>query len=257
MPGKVADITAEQAESIKVFIRESVAATGASKAVVGLSGGIDSAVVAKLCVDALGPERVVCIFMPSSGTPKEDYGITEDLAGSWGVEYRAMDISQAVSDLDELLGGDLSPMDKGNLSARCRMTVLFSVARQLGGVVMGTSNRSEYMMGYFTKYGDGASDIAPLVCLYKTQVWQLARIIGVPDEIISRPPSAGLWDGQTDESDMGITYAELDPVLHYLESGMDIESISGETGLSVDRILAVRRRMDSMSHKRALPVRPE
>ncbi len=249
-------MTSEDAEELRGFIRRYVADSGASGVVVGISGGIDSAVVIKLAADALGPEKVHTVFMPTDVTPKGDYDCTGRLADIWGVGYEVINIQPAVDAMSDMLGGDLSRLEMGNISARCRMTVLYAKAKRLGCIVLGTSNQSEYMMGYFTKHGDGGSDAAPLVGLYKTNVRQLAKIIGVPQAVIDKPPSAGLWEGQTDEDDMGITYAVLDTVLLEIENGRTDAEIASDSGLSAEEVARIRAGVLAMAHKRGPPARP-
>ena len=147
-------------------------------------------------------------------------------------------------------------MDRGNIAARCRMVVLFNLAKKNNKVVMGATNESEFRMGYFTKFGDGAYDISPMSGLYKTHVRQIARILGIPDEIIKRPPTAGLWAGQTDEGEMGITYDDLDPVLYRMSKGASDEEISARTGVPTEKVASVREKVAKSEHKRIPPICP-
>lgn len=248
--------TEDDAVELRGFIRRYVDDSDSKGVVVGLSGGIDSAVVTKLAVDAIGPEKVHAVFMPSDVTPQADYDCVQSLAKEWGIDLEVMNIQPAADSFAKLLGGELTPLEKGNISARCRMTVLYARAKSLNCIVLGTSNQSEYMMGYFTKYGDGGSDAAPIVGLYKTNVRHLARIIGVPEEVISKPPSAGLWEGQTDEGEMGITYADLDHVLHAIENGWTDAEIADDVGLTVAKVSEIRMRVRAMTHKRVPAARP-
>ncbi|MBQ8180254.1 MAG: NAD+ synthase [Candidatus Methanomethylophilaceae archaeon] len=254
---KLPNITEEDVQNLVGFIRTTVEGAGCDGVVIGISGGIDSAVVTKLCVDALGSDRVLNIFMPSRVTPAEDYKTTSELCSGWGTEYRVVDIQPAVDALAAvLLTGEETPLERGNISARCRMVVLYNFAKKRRYLVVGTSNQSEIMMGYFTKFGDGACDVTPLANLYKTEVRQVARLIGVPEDIIVKPPSAGLWEGQTDESDMGIKYADLDAILYDLEHDMTVAQISQDTGIPREKVDEIRRQVESMEHKRLPPVRP-
>ncbi len=254
---KIPNITEEDVGSLIDFIKTTVDGIGSDGVVIGISGGIDSAVVTKLCVDALGPERVLNVFMPSRVTPAEDYKTTKDLCKAWGTEYKVVDIQPAVDALAAvLLTGKETPLERGNISARCRMIVLYNLAKKRNYLVMGTSNQSEIMMGYFTKFGDGACDVTPLANMYKTEVRQIARIIGIPEEIIVKPPSAGLWEGQTDESDMGITYNDLDGILFDMEQDRSDVQIANDTNLSKEKIAEIRRQVESMEHKRLPPIRP-
>ena len=251
-------ITAEDIESLKGFIRRCIADAGADGVVIGLSGGIDSAVVTKLCADALGAGRVMTVFMPSRETPAEDYKVTKELSSEWGTVYKVVDIQPAVDSLAAmLLTGKETPLERGNISARCRMIVLYNYAKKMNCLVVGTSNQSEIMMGYFTKHGDGACDITLLANMYKTEVRQIARMIGVPESIISKPPSAGLWEGQTDESEMGIKYDDLDRILYGMESDLNDQEISSETGIDRAKVAEIRAQVKGMEHKRLPAKRPE
>jgi len=224
---KIPNITAEDVNELKKFIKDAVAKAKAKGVVIGLSGGIDSAVVTKLCADALGPEKVLNVFMPSRVTPVEDYKVTKELSEAWGTEYRVVNVQPAVDALVAVLLSDAeTPLERGNISARCRMIVLYNMAKKRQYLVMGTSNQSEIMMGYFTKFGDGACDVTPLANMYKTEVRQIAALIGVPEDIIAKPPSAGLWEGQTDEKEMGIRYEDLDSILYEMEQDKSDSQIS-------------------------------
>jgi NAD+ synthase len=254
---KIPNITSEDVNELKGFIRKAVSDAKAKGVVIGLSGGIDSAVVTKLCADALGPENVLNVFMPSRVTPAEDYKTTAELSSLWGTEYRVVDVQPAVDALAAVLLSDAdTPLERGNISARCRMIVLYNLAKKRQYLVMGTSNQSEIMMGYFTKFGDGACDVTPLANMYKTEVRQIAALIGVPQDIISKPPSAGLWEGQTDESEMGIKYEDLDAILYDMEQDRTDSQISSDTGLPKDLVADIRRQVALMEHKRLPPVRP-
>jgi len=253
----IPSITSDDVNELKSFIKSTVTKAGAKGVVIGLSGGIDSAVATKLCADALGPENVLNVFMPSRGTPPEDYKVTSELSSQWGTEYRVVDVQPAVDALAAVLLSDAeTPLERGNISARCRMIVLYNLAKKRQYLVVGTSNQSEIMMGYFTKFGDGACDMTPLANLYKTEVRQIAALIGVPQPIIDKPPSAGLWEGQTDESDMGIKYEDLDKILYGMEQDRTDSQIAADTGLPKETISDIRRQVQSMEHKRLPAIRP-
>lgn len=257
MTVKIPQITNEDAEGLIGFIKSTVESAGCKGVVVGLSGGVDSATVTKLCADAIGAENVLNVFMPSRVTPVEDYKTTSELSTLWGTEYKVVDVQPAVDALAAvLLSGRETPLERGNISARCRMIVLYNLAKKRNYLVVGTSNQSELMMGYFTKFGDGACDMTPMANLYKTEVRQLARIIGVPEPIIAKPPSAGLWEGQTDESEMGIRYEDLDGILYDLEQDRSDSQIAIDTGLPIEEIDRIRRQVKSMEHKRLPAIRP-
>ncbi|MBE6518991.1 MAG: NAD+ synthase [Thermoplasmata archaeon] len=254
---KIPKITKDDVNLLQSFIKDTVKKTKSKGVVIGLSGGIDSAVVTKLCADALGPENVLNIFMPSRGTPVEDYKTTADLAALWGTEYRVVDVQPAVDALAAVLLSDAeTPLERGNISARCRMAVLYNLAKKRQYLVAGTSNQSEIMMGYFTKFGDGACDMTPLANMYKTEVRQIAAIIGVPQPIIDKPPSAGLWEGQTDESEMGIKYEDLDAILYEMEQDRTDAQIAADTGLPKEQVSDIRRQVQLMEHKRMPAFRP-
>lgn len=242
------------ADGITAFIRQSVSDAGCTDAVIGLSGGLDSAVVTKLTADALGPDHVLNVFMPSGTTSDDDRRITSELCRKWGTEYKVVEIGNIVDTMIREIGdSDDSDLDRGNIAARCRMSILYNQAKKRNALVIGTSNLSERMMGYFTKHGDGACDIAPIANLYKTQVRQVAKIIGVPEEVISKPPSAGLWEGQTDEGEMGMEYAELDMILCAIDAGFDDEAVCYMTSSPLDKVQKVRAAVKNTSHKRGLP----
>ena len=251
----IRDIDRSDADRLTEFIRTCVRDAGAKGAVVGISGGVDSAVIVKLCADALGGENVLAVFMPTAVTSAEDYRQTMQMCRDWNVNYAAVSIQPAVDAFSGmLLTGKEAPLEKGNIMSRCRMIVLFDRAKKENSLVFGTTNRSELLMGYFTKFGDGAEDVMPMNGLYKTQVWQLARVIGVPQEIIDKVPTAGLWEGQSDEEEMGISYHDLDIVLNALEQGASDEEAAKLGNVSVTKVSEIRSQMHRMEHKR-LPAR--
>jgi len=244
-------------ETITEFIRAQVNDCGAHGVVVGLSGGIDSAVVTKLCVDALGSEKVLNVFLPSPTTPKQDLEDVRQMSKAWGTTLLVYDIGELLTTYNKIMPGSERKEVAGNLMARIRMTVLYAHANMEGRLVMGTGNKSELLMGYFTKYGDGGVDLLPIGDLYKTEVRELARIIGVPEKIIEKEPSAGLWEGQTDESEMGIAYDDLDLVLSGLEEQMDLEVISKKTGVPRALVDMVAAKNEASRHKRRMPLVPK
>jgi NAD+ synthase len=243
--------------TIQRFLKAHVEQAGASGAVVGLSGGIDSAVTFRLCCDALGPGRVLGVLMPDPGYPPELVDETQRYAGSLG----AVTIVHAIGDV-ELAYHRLFPKVRdritlGNLKARVRMTILFTEARERRALVVGTSNKSEILAGYFTKFGDGAADLVPLGDLYKTQVRALAEELEIPPAIRARPPTAGFWDGQTDEEELGIRYDDLDRILGGLEQLRTVEEIAEGGGWPVNVVAAVAARVTAGRHKRRLPPIPK
>ena len=199
-------------EKLLHYIREEVKNTGFSKVVLGLSGGIDSALVAYLAVKALGKENVIAIKMPyktsSSNSLEHANLVIQDL----GLEDRTIEITSMV-DAYFSSQKDVSPLRKGNFMARTRMCVLFDISAAEHALVIGTSNKTEILLGYGTLFGDMACAFNPIGDLYKGQVWSLSKHIGVPREIIEKQPSADLWEGQTDEQDLGLTYKVADEIL--------------------------------------------
>lgn len=251
-------VTREDIDNIIDFIKDVVKDTGCKGLVVGASGGVDSAVTTKLCADAIGAENVLNIFMPSAVTPPEDYIQTRDLSRMWGTEYKVIDVQPAVNTFTGMFSPTAeTPLEKGNISTRCRMVIMYNRAKKLDYLVVGTMNRSEYMMGYFTKFGEGASDLFPIVDLYKTQVWQAAEMIGVPREIIEKVPTAGLWEGQTDEGEMGIAYNDLDIVLNGITTGQSDDEIAKDVKAGAAKVSEIRGRVKGMGHKRNAPYRPD
>ncbi len=243
-------------EGILDFISSTVRESGAEGVVVGLSGGIDSALVSRLCVDALGPDKVYNVFMPSSTTPAGDRESTEAYSSSIGTAYRVVPIKDMVDAFGSVLGLEDS-LSKGNVMARCRMIILYHIARTENLLVMGTGNRSELLMGYFTKHGDGACDALPIGNLYKSQVRELSRILSLPQSIIDRAPSADLWEGQSDEDEMGISYEQLDLILQGMRGGSSLEELADISGLPLKRVIEIESRVEANRHKRHSPPMPE
>jgi NAD+ synthase len=248
----------EDAEKLIVeFIRDQVEAAGAEGAVLGLSGGLDSATVAFLAARALEPDRVLLLLLPEAGvTPEEDVGDAREVASILGVKTEEIDISGVLGGYFEVLPVAGAPrVVNGNLKARVRMTILYWHANLHHRLVLGTGNRTEIMLGYSTKFGDGAADILPIAGLYKDEVRDLARRLGVPDRILDKAPTAGLWPGQTDEEELGISYDDADAILRGLEAGESREDLAEEFG--TDKLALILRRIEGGRHKRELPPTPE
>ncbi len=197
------------------WLSDEVSKAGAKGIILGLSGGIDSSVLAALGREALGREGVLGVIMPCNSNP-DDEDDAKLLAESIDVRYTRVDLSETFSVMCGAIGAELSPLVCSNMKARLRMVTLYALGQSNGLLVCGTSNRSEYETGYFTKYGDSGSDLMPLASFLKRDIRAMAKILGVPERIITKAPSAGLVDGQTDEGDMGFTYDVLD---EYLATG--------------------------------------
>ncbi|NJE85865.1 NAD+ synthase [Thermococcus sp. CX2] len=240
---------------IASFIREKVEEARAEGVVVGVSGGIDSATTAYLAVKALGKDKVLGLIMPyyENGDVEDAKLVCKNL----GIDYKLINIKPIVDEFEKAVG-ELDVKSKGNIMARTRMILLYAYANSMNRLVLGTSNRSELLTGYFTKWGDGASDYAPLINLYKTEVWELAKRLGVPEKIIQKKPTAGLWEGQTDEDELGISYRLLDEVLWRLvDLKMPKEDIAEELGISLEKVEYVELLVKRSEHKRRLPTGPE
>jgi len=226
---------------ITEWIREQVNTAGAKGAVLGLSGGIDSSVTAVLCKRAF-PETTLCLIMPCLNDPI-DVEHANLLAEKFEIETKTVDLSRAF----ETMLRELEAKDEGipaaNLKPRLRMTMLYYFANKLNYLVVGAGNKSELMIGYSTKYGDGGVDILPIGDLLKRDVIELAKHLGIPAEIIKKVPSAGLWKGQTDEGEIGITYEELDRIL----SGIEGDKIEN---LDLNLIDKVKKMIEESEHKR-------
>jgi NAD+ synthase len=185
--------------------------------VIGVSGGVDSAVAAAFCCRAIGPDKVLGLSLPSAVNDKRDCEDAAALCSRLGMEHRIISIEPVVAGFRQIPGFTGSPYLLGNLMARVRMTMLYYHANRDHRLVCGTSNRSEYLLGYCTKFGDNAADIQPILHLYKSDVYVMAKELKVPDAIIKKAPSAGLWEGQSDELEIGLSYDQIDAALRALE----------------------------------------
>ncbi len=232
------------ADAICAWMCDRLAAAQATGFVVGLSGGIDSAVTAALCKRAVGEGNVLAVWMPCHSV-SEDERCSRLVAEALGLSLVTVDLT-AICDTFLQVLPEGNKMARANLKPRLRMSALYYLAQANGYLVAGTGNRPEIMVGFFTKYGDGGVDLEPLGELYKHEVRELARVLGVPQPIIDRAPSPGLWPGQTDEGEMGITYAEIDAVLAAWQAGQ-------EPDLPADRVAKVRGMVARSEHKRAMP----
>ncbi|WP_181691239.1 NAD+ synthase [Natronomonas sp. LN261] len=247
-------------EHIVGFIADFVDDAGAEGAVIGLSGGIDSTATAYLAVEALGADSVHGLLMPSSANLDADETDAERVAEALGIEYDTIDINPIVDAFVDAApdhaAGDR--MALGNVRVRTRAVLNYFLANAESRVVLGTGNRSEAATGYFTKYGDQAVDCNPIGNLYKCQVRQLARDLGVPEDLVTRTPTAAMWEGQTDEEEMGLGYDDLDAILALhvhgpLSKHATVETIDVPRG-AVDRVLEL---YETSAHKRAMPPAPD
>ncbi len=235
------------------FIRDEVVRRrGFEKAIVGLSGGVDSSLVAYLAVEALGPANVLGVRMPYRSSSPESLAHAQLVIDELGIPHRTVDISAAVDGLAGAIGGEVDPARLGNIMARSRMITLFDLSAASRALPLGTGNKTERLFGYFTWHADDSPPVNPIGDLFKTQVWALARHLGVPEVIVSKPASADLIKGQTDEGDFGISYPRADSILHWILLGYRAPEIAA-LGFSDAEIGLVRRRLDSTHWKRRLP----
>ena len=234
---------AEQAKKIEEWIEERVQESGTQGVVFGLSGGVDSAVVAALCRNALG-DNVLGLIMPCESSPR-DREDAEKVAAVLGIRTQVVELDPVYDSFLDALPKS-AQFVSANMKPRIRMTALYYFSNVHTYLVVGTSNKSEIMMGYSTKYGDGGADILPLGDLYKSEVRELAAELGIPREIIEKAPSAGLWEGQTDEREMGVSYHELDSALRAIESGNTKDA-------DPEIVRKVKIQMNRSMHKRSMP----
>lgn len=245
------------AERVAEFISDQVEISGLKGAVVTVSGGIDSAVTLALTVKALGREQVRAVTMPERDvTPEEDVTDVMRLAEMFGVTCDVVEITPVIHVMRSLLPL-YDPSDliaSGNIKPRVRMVIAYHYANTLRSMVIGSANKTEWLTGYFTKYGDGGVDLMPLADLYKTQVRQLARHLAIPQGIIEKTPTAGLWPGQSDEGELGIRYEILDLILYGWERGMGVAEVADELSVDPSTVERILERVRVNEHKRRLPL---
>ncbi len=233
------------------FIRDITAAAGMDQLVVGLSGGIDSAVAAGLAVKALGPEKVLGVMMPYATSSAASLTDAQAVAESLGMKTEKVDITPLANPFLDSIPGD-QQVRRGNIMARCRMVVLYDRSARDGSLVLGTGNRTEGLLGYTTMFGDNACALNPIGQLYKTEVRLLSAWLELPQSVLIKAPSADLWEGQSDEDELGFTYAEVDHLLHHMiDEGLADRQLAS-LGFGAEMVAKVRQRVRAMAFKRQL-----
>jgi len=228
---------------------------GYKKAIIGISGGIDSAVVAYLCEEAVDKSNIFAVTMPYGDQSTEDADlVARELNLTY---YKNINIKPIVDEAMKSITVPYTGNNKlvnGNMRARVRMLILYAFAGAMNGMVIGTSNKTELSLGYFTKFGDGGCDVEPIGDLYKTEIFELAKCLGIPFKLIDKAPSAELWEGQTDEGEIGMTYKEMDGIL----AGMDTHGIFYDRKSLIERygenkVIVIEKRYNNSDHKRKMP----
>jgi NAD+ synthase len=241
------------AEDIEAFIAAAARAAGFEHVILGMSGGLDSATVCALCARAMGPERVTAVMMPYRSTSVESLADAQAAAGCAGVAMMTVEITAQV-DAYFAQFPDADARRRGTKMARERMAILYDLSAAREALVVGTSNKTEWLLGYFTLWGDMAAGIWPLATLYKTQVRQLAAHLAVPESIRVKPPSADLWEGQTDEGELGMRYDQVDRVLHHLVDLGESPAHLVRLGFAEDVVERVAALVERTKYKRRLPL---
>lgn len=241
-----------ECERIVHFLRDYAEKAGRSRFVMGLSGGVDSSLAAALAVRAVGSANVKAMMLPHEASSPESERDARLVIDKLGIPSTRFEITEMLEPLFRLYP-DMGKIRKGNAMARCRMLVLYDHSEEFEGLVLGTSNRTEWLLGYFTIYGDGAAAIEPLGHLYKCQVRDLAKYVGIPDHIVGKPASADLWAGQTDEGELGFTYGAADQILFLLtERDLGVDEVIAQ-GFEKEVVEAAKQHMESTAFKRRLP----
>lgn len=243
------------ANKITKFIADKKDESHTSGMVIGLSGGLDSSTTAYLCAMAVGNDQILGIIMPTTTTPKEDIEDAITVAETLQIEYEIIHVDDLIEPFNDLCihsrkQETIHKLANANLKARIRMMILYYHANKLNRLVVGTGNRTELLVGYFTKYGDGGVDILPIGDLYKTEVRLLASHIKVPTKIIEKPPTAGLWAGQTDEEELGIKYELLDKILYLMvDKNMESTDIAQKLNITIEEVLMIKDKVNNAVHK--------
>lgn len=246
---------------ISGFIESSLIESNAKGLVIGLSGGLDSSTTAQLCSQVVNTDKILGLVLPSQSTSKADVDDAISLAEEIGIKHKIIQIDPLIEPVTDVCRrsslNENNKMAEANLKARIRMVILYYHANAMNRLVVGTGNRTELLVGYFTKYGDGGVDILPIGGLYKTDVWRLASHLGVNQNIIDKDPTAGLWPGQTDEEELGIKYELLDEILYLMtEKGFKEDEVALKLKIELDGVVKVKLMMLAAEHKLQMPPMP-
>jgi NAD+ synthase len=228
----------DEIQNITDFLRSYLQSSGFEKYIIGVSGGIDSALSATLAVKAIGKEKVIGVLMPYKTSHPDSLADGELLCKHLGIKWDIVDITSMVDAYFDVYEKHADSLRRGNWMARTRMCVLYDLSAKYRALVVGTSNQSEYMTGYFTQYGDSAAAIEPIGQLYKSEVWNMARVLKVPEKIINKTPTADLWLDQSDETEMGISYPQLDEILWAISNMDDLDRFDQAILEKVYRLIA-------------------
>jgi len=247
----------KEKQKITNFIKTYFKDAGFSKGIIGLSGGVDSSLIAYLAVETFGKENVIGVLMPYKTSSQDSFDDGKLGAETLGIKYYIHDITPMVDAYFDTYESDAGRLRKGNMKARARMCTLYDLAAKEHALVLGTSNKTELLLGYVTQFGDGACALEPLGCLYKSEVWKLAKMMGVPENIIKKIPTADLWEDQTDEEELGLSYTDADEILYALyEEKASIEELLSQ-GFTQEQIQHIISIVNRNRFKQSIPPNPE
>jgi NAD+ synthase len=254
------DLSINSEEIIKIisdFIKTYIKNSGSKGVVIGLSGGIDSAVTSIICKNTIGRDKTKCLFLPDNATPKLDIKHVNVLVKKFHLNCEEKDINYQINQIRKNLFKKYNNKSLANIKTRLRMLILYQYANMNNNIVCGASNKSELLIGYFTKYGDGGVDINPIGDLYKSQIFELAKYLKIPKEIINKSPTAGLLKNQFDEKELKINYKHLDLILAGIENKIDNNTISKLTKINISQVRRIEKMISSSQHKRRFPLIPK
>lgn len=247
----------KEIENIVIFIRDILAKSGHKKLIVGLSGGIDSALTAALCAKAVGTDNVIAFMMPYKNSHPDSLYHATLVAEELDIAYRIIPITGMVDSYFDEFENDADRLRRGNFMARIRMCILYDLSNRYSALVAGTGNKSELYVGYCTQYGDSACAFEPIGHLYKTEVREMAKSLKIPREVIQKKPTADLWDNQTDEDELGMQYSRMDLILYdMLDNGMTDDQLVSQ-GYAKEEITKLKKLIAKSEFKRNLPPIPE